>query len=114
MFGGIFDNYSSTETLGHKEEFKPLIIKLGVERAIDILRKDFESKGYQDISCNKDFGDICATNGKFDISFQITPNSDSGKATINVSVYKDQGKGGTRKMLKAVIADAKELFKIYF
>lgn len=113
MFGGIFDNYSSTETLGHKEEFKAIVIKLSTERAIDILRKDFEKRGYLDISFNKDFGDICAVNGKFEISFQLTPNSDSGKTTINLSVYRDQGKGGTRKALKKEIELAKELFKLY-
>ena len=108
----IFEKCSSTSE-ENKAPVKPLEFSSSCERIFQAIVKYVTDQDYYGLKTKKEFYEIYYWYLGFEISISLVRSTDGSKTVLNMMVYGEKKRGRTRKMLKRLILQYKELLKSY-
>ena len=102
----IFENYSVANP---DCKIKPIESNLSINELLIILENHFKTQEYNNIFIDNNFCEIYAKKNGFEVSLQLIQSKQG--SLINASVYGRNKRGKTRKYLKQLLTDIKNIIK---
>lgn len=108
----IFENFSISNEDSIDESLWPIKVKLNPSKVINILSQHLQKKGAEDLKVYSDNNEVYINEGDFQITYHLLIEH-GGKTLIGASVYGENQRGKTRKKLRLVLIELKEIFDKY-
>lgn len=106
----MFEKQYSSSDSAKNEALRPIIVNMGIKKAIEVIENYLKENDYEDIKVNNDYYEAFAVKDKFEYTF-ILVNNVNATVIIKVLAYTEATFGGAKGAVKKANTLLKELFK---